>query len=373
MSQLVYNPDIQPFTRAGPRDSLGELQLKHGISKVYQLANNENPIGPSPKVIDAIAAVAPTLSYYPDYSDIGLRDAIAKVLGRGLTTEHIYTGCSGFESLELIARAFLGPGDELILSSPTFAGAYKKIAEPLGARVVDVPLTPDSFEYRVDAVLDAINQRTRLIMLCNPNNPTGTVLPRVAMDALMHAIPDQVLIVADEVYHHFVDDPAYPDSLRYVLEGKNIVVVHSFSKAYGLAGLRLGYGIAKPDLANYIAGLHRGFHQNKLALAAGIAACGDQEHVHKVVSYLRAEAKWVCAQLDRIGHPLLEASGEFRNVRNPHARRRFAGGAFGTRLLAARANAKRIAERRPAEPGHKRSQPSLPGRIAGYTRGGQLK
>ena len=300
MSQLAYNPHIQPFVRAGNRDSLEELQEKRGISKVYHLANNENPLGPSPKVIEAITAVAPTLSYYPDYSDIGLRQAIVNVLGRGLTAEHIYTGCSGFESLELIARGFLKPGDELILSSPTFTGAYKKISAPLGARVVDVPLIPDSFEYRVDAVLAAINEKTRLIMLCNPNNPTGTVMPAASMKALMNGIPDQVLVVADEVYHHFVQDPAYPDSLRYVREGKNIVVVHSFSKAYGLAGLRLGYGIAKPDIANYIAGLQRGFHQNKLALAAGIAACGDQDHVRKVVSYLRAEAKWVCAGLDRL-------------------------------------------------------------------------
>ena len=304
MSQLTYNADLQPFARASERDSeedlLNDLQNKHGISKIYHLANNENPLGPSSKVIEAITAVAPTLSYYPDYSDIGLRQAIVNVLGRGLTAEHIYTGCSGFESLELIARGFLKPGDELILSSPTFTGAYKKISAPLGARVVDVPLNPDSFEYRVDAVLAAINEKTRLIMLCNPNNPTGTVMPAASMKALMHGIPDQVLVVADEVYHHFVQDPTYPDSLRYVREGKNIVVVHSFSKAYGLAGLRLGYGIAKPDIANYIAGLQRGFHQNKLALAAGIAACGDQDHVRKVVSYLQAEAKWVCAGLDRL-------------------------------------------------------------------------
>lgn len=301
MSQLAYNPDIRPFARAGQRDSLEDLQQQLGIGKIYQLANNENPLGPSLKVIEAIAAVAPTLSSYPDYSDVELREAIVRVLGGGLTADHIFTGCSGFESLELIARGFLRPWDELILSSPTFTGAYKKISQPLGARVVDVPLRADSFEYRADAVLEAINQRTRLIMLCNPNNPTGTVVPRTAMDALMRGLPDHVLVVSDEVYHHFVDDPAYPDSLRYVREGRNIVVVHSFSKAYGLAGLRLGYGVAKPDLANYIAGLHRGFHQNKLALAAGVAACGDQEHVRKVVSYLRAEAKWVCAQLDRMG------------------------------------------------------------------------
>ncbi len=305
MSQLTYNADLQPFARASERDSeedfLNDLQNKHGISKIYHLANNENPLGPSPKAVAAITALAPKLSTYPDYSDIALRQAIVKVLGRGLTTEHVYTGCSGFESLELIARGFLRPGDEMILSSPTFTGAYKKVSQPLGAKVVDVPLQPDSFAYRVEAVLGAITKRTRLIMLCNPNNPTGTIISAETMAALMRGIPAHVLVLADEVYHHFVQDPAYPDSLRYVLEGKNIVVVHSFSKAYGLAGLRLGYGIAKPEIANYISGLQRGFHQNKLALAAGIAACGDQDHVQKVVTYLRAEAEWVCAGLEQLG------------------------------------------------------------------------
>jgi len=267
---------------------------------LYQLANNENPLGPSPRVIKAIQSAASTLSYYPNYSDIELRRAIVAVLGRGLSSAHIFTGCSGFEALELIARAFLGPGDEVILSSPTFAGAYKKVAEPLGARVIDVPLRPGNFQYRPAAVLAAISPRTKLIMLCNPNNPTGTVIEAAAMDELMRALPEHVLVVADEVYHHFVDDRRFPDSLAYVLAGKNIVIAHSFSKAYGLAGLRLGYGIARPEIADYIAGLHRGFHQNKLALAAGIAACADQAQLRRAVDYLRGEARWVCGQFDRL-------------------------------------------------------------------------
>ena len=197
-------------------------------------------------------------------------------------------------------RAFLSPGDEVILSSPTFTGAYSKVSVPLGARVIDVPLEADTFRYRPEAVLDAISERTKLVMLCNPNNPTGTLISAEAMDRLMRGLPDHVLVVADEVYHHFVDNADFPDSISYVLDNRNIVIVHSFSKAYGLAGLRLGYGIAKPEIANTIAGLHRGFHQNKLALAAGIAACRDQTHVQRVVDYLREEAGWVCAQFDRL-------------------------------------------------------------------------
>ena len=227
------------------------------------MANNENPLGPSPRVIEAIGSVAPTLNGYPDWTDIGLRQAIADVLGRGLTPAHIYSGCSGFEALELLARAFLQAGDELILSSPTFSGAYKKVALPLGARVIDVPLEAETFRYRPDAVLEAITDKTRLVMVCNPNNPTGTIISASALDELMRGLPEHVLVVADEVYHHFVDDAAYPDTLQYVLDGRNIVIIHSFSKAYGMAGMRLGYGIARPEIANFIAGLHRGFHQNK--------------------------------------------------------------------------------------------------------------
>lgn len=300
MSSGIGNPHIEPFRRSDGRAALEDVGNDLGSHKVYPMANNENPLGPSPRVIEAIQAAAPTLSYYPDYSDIALRRAICGVLGRGLTPAHIFTGCSGFETLELIARAFLRPGDEVILSPPTFSGAYRKVTEPLGARVVDVPLAPDSFAYQPEAVLRAVKVRTRLIMVCNPNNPTGTIITAAALDELLRGLPDHVIVVADEVYHHFVEASDFPDSIGYALAGRNIVIAHSFSKAYGLAGMRLGYGIAKPEIADYIAGLHRGFHQNKLALAAGIAACQDQEHVRRCVEFLRGEVAWLCREFDRL-------------------------------------------------------------------------
>jgi len=294
------NPHIEPFTRSDERVSPEDIGIPRDPDQLYQLANNENPLGPSPRVVEAIMAEAGSLSYYPKYSDIDLRRAICAVLGSGLSPANIFTGCSGFESLELIARAFLSPGDEMILSPPTFSGAYRKVAEPLGARIIEVPLAPDTFRYRPAAVLNAITDKTKLIMLCNPNNPTGTIIPAEAVDELMKGLPSHALVVADEVYHHFVASPDYPDSLQYVLAEKNIVIVHSFSKAYGLAGLRLGYGIAKPEIANYISGLQRGFHQNKLALAAGIAACQDQAHVKRSIDFLRREVAWLCDQFDRL-------------------------------------------------------------------------
>lgn len=293
MNAFQFNPYASRFQRedSPAADPQPPLQRLH---------NNENPLGPSPKVIKAIQAVAPTLARYPRFTDIDLRSAIAEQLGRGLTAEHIFTGCSGFETLELIMRATLSPGDEVILSSPTFAGAYKKVALPQGAKIIDVPLEPQTFRYRPDAVLAAISERAKLVMLCNPNNPTGTVISAGALERLMRDLPEHVLVVIDAVYHHFVEDSDYPDALEYVLAGRDVVVVHSFSKAYGLAGLRLGYGIAKPEIANVIAGLHRGFHQNALALAAGIAALKDQAHVRHVVATIRAESRWVCAQFERL-------------------------------------------------------------------------
>ena len=317
MSKLRHNPHLEPFTRQDSLVSPEDLRQRQGFAKVYPLGNNENPLGPSPHVIEAIKSVAPTLSYYPEYSDIALRQAICEVLGRGLEPEQIFTGCSGFETLELIARAYLAPGDEVILSPPTFSGAYRKVAEPLGARVIEAPLTPDTFQYRPEAVLSAVNEATKLIMLCNPNNPTGTITTAATMDELMRGLPDHVLLVIDEVYHHFVDAPDFPDSIQYALDGRNIAIVHSFSKAYGLAGMRLGYGIAKPAIANTIAGLHRGFHQNKLALAAGIAACRDQAHVRRCIDFLRREVAWLSSQFDRLDIKYWKSSTNFIMFETP--------------------------------------------------------
>jgi len=311
MSKLQLKAHIERFDRPTSRGSLDDLKRQYGLERVHQLSQNENPLGPSPKVIEAIQQIAATLSYYPDFSDLELREALVEVIGRGVTPDHLYSGCSGYETLELMARGLLNAGDECIISSPTFTVAYNKIVAMQGATVVDVPLHPETFAYDVDAVLAAINEKTKIIFICNPNNPTGTLITAEQMDWLMSALPEHVVVVADEVYHHFVDDPNYPDSLQYVLENKNIIIIHSFSKAYGLAGLRLGYGIARPELANYMGAIHRGFHQNKIAIAAGVAACRDQDYLQHVVSYLRKEKAWLLEHLDRLDIKVWPAAANF--------------------------------------------------------------
>ena len=270
---------LPQLPRGKTRNEPDDLRREYGVQDVYRMANNESVLGPSPAVVAAIAAEASKLGDYPTFGDERVRSALADVWGRGLTPEHFYTSCSGFEALELAARAFFVPGDEVIISNPTFMAAYGKVAKLQHAKLVDVPLLLPNFDLYVDGVLAAITERTKAIVLCNPNNPTGTVTPAETMQRLMDGLPENVLVISDEVYFHFVQDPAYPDSVRYVLENRPIILIHSFSKAYGMAGLRMGYAIAPPHIANYVAGLHRGFHQNRIAQVAAIAAIGDQAHL----------------------------------------------------------------------------------------------
>lgn len=302
------------FDRPAYRAEKEDIQAEYGLTAVYRMSFNESPLGPSPKVVAAIQEEAVRLGDYPPMSDTRLREALAETLGRGLTPDHFYTGCSGYETLELTARALLQPGDEIIVCPPMF-GVYIKIAALQGATAVKVPLKPHTFIPDVDAILAAITEKTRFIIICNPNNPTGTVMPKADMDRLVDSLPDHVVIVADEVYSHYVTNKEYPDSIRYVLDNKPVVIIQTFSKAYGLAGLRLGFAIAPPEIANYIGGLHRGFHHNRLALVAGITALADQAHLRKNVAVSHEGKEYLYEQFDRLDLPYIPSDTNFIVVR----------------------------------------------------------
>lgn len=312
MIDFPYSQSSRPATGTTRAD----VARQHGITPVYGLAYNESPLGPSPTVVAAIQKAAVGIGDYPTMGDEALREALAATWGRGMTAGHFFSGCSGYEALELTARAFLQPGDEVLVAPPTF-GAYTRIAEAQGAQVRPVPLIQPAFVPDVDALLRSVTRHTRLIILCNPNNPTGTILPVEEMDRLVRQLPDHVLLVADEVYHHFVTAADYPDSLKYVLEGRPLILIQSFSKAYGLAGLRLGYAIAPPEIANYVGGFHRAFHQNRLALAAGLAALEDQAHVQRNVQLVLEGRQWLYDQLARLGLSYIPSQTNFVVVHLP--------------------------------------------------------
>ncbi|MFN8061034.1 MAG: histidinol-phosphate transaminase [Vicinamibacterales bacterium] len=274
--------------------------LKRTLGERCQLASNESPLAPSPRVIDAIVREAGHLNRYPARGDADLTAALAAHHGRGLTPAHFVTACSGYETLDLVARAFLAADDTAIISNPAFPVYARTIALQC-ANVIDVPLDPVTFLPHVDRILAALDDRTRLVYLCNPGNPTGVVTPARLLDALVASLPPHVTLVVDEVYHHFADRGALPDVVAHVVANARVVVVHSFSKAYGLAGLRLGYAIAPPGLAARLASFRREYHLSRLHLAAGLAALEDGEHVARVVALVRAGRDAICAGLDRLG------------------------------------------------------------------------
>ena len=305
---------IKNYPRLQTRVDMDAIRAETGAEEIYRMGYNESPLGPYPRVVAAIRMAASGIGYYPPMGDDRLRTVMADTYGRGLTADHFYTGLSGYEAIEMAARTYLRPGDELIICHPTF-GVYSKIAALQGAMTVDVPLTVPDFLPDVDTILRAINEKTRAILLCNPNNPTGTKMPSADFDRLVDNLPDDILLIADDVYSHFVTDPDYPDVIKHILAGKNIVRIQTFSKAYGLAGLRLGFAIAKPEIANAIGGIQRGFHQNRLNLSAGVAALLDQDHLRANVKMALDGKHYIYDQLDRLNVGYIPSQTNFLIVK----------------------------------------------------------
>jgi histidinol-phosphate aminotransferase len=218
----------------------------------------------------------------------------------------------------LIASAFLAPGDEVIICRPTFP-VYDLTARRQGATVTYVDLDPTDFSYQVEAILAAITAHTRLLYLCNPNNPTGTLLTAEQMDRLIQGLPSHVLTISDEVYHHFVTSPDFPNTLDYVRQGKNVVVLHSFSKVFGLAGLRLGYGIARPEVADYLARARQPYHLSQLSMAGAMAALQDQAHIEETIALTIAGRNWLYEALQGLKLPVWPSQANFILFKPPLA------------------------------------------------------
>ena len=213
-------------------------------------------------------------------------------------------------------RALLSPGDEVIICPPTFP-VYELTAKQAGSAIVTVPLQPGTFAWRVDAILDAVSSMTRLLYLCSPNNPTGSLLPLDQLNHIIDSLPQRVIVVFDEVYYHFISEQNRPDPVDYILQDANILALHSFSKAYGLAGLRLGYGIAKPQIARQISALQRPFHLNTLCFEAGLAALADTSHVEKTVAVTLAGRDWLIGHIRELGLEAWPSQSNFILFRCP--------------------------------------------------------
>jgi histidinol-phosphate aminotransferase len=297
-----WSTRIRPYP---PGKALEEVERELGRPAI-KLASNENPLGPSPKALEAIRNCLHRVHLYPDGQGYYLRRKLAE--RHELDMDQIILGAGSTDLIELVAKTFLRAGDEGITSESAFY-IYRLAIEEMGAGLVLVPLRDMRFDLA--AIARAVTQRTKAIYLGNPNNPTGTWFTAEELDRLLDALPRRLLVVLDEAYYDYVRQPGYSHSLDYVRSGQNILVLRTFSKVHGLAGLRIGYGMGHPDLIEALNRIRSPFNANSVAQAAALAALDDGEHVARSVESNSREMKFVTEELTLLGVRYTPAVGNF--------------------------------------------------------------
>ncbi|MFB5195849.1 histidinol-phosphate transaminase [Neobacillus sp. KR4-4] len=267
---------IVPYTPGKP---LWEVQRELGLTRVIKLASNENPIGPSPIALEIISNSLCEFNRYPDAHAVELKTAIASKLS--LTAEQLIVTNGADELITLISETYLEPDDEIIVPSPSFS-EYDFGAHLMGAKVVPVPLDHE-YQFNLDMILSAVTDRTKLVYICSPNNPTGTYFPKNMLEQLLQSLPNHILVVFDSAYSHYATNKDYTDGLEYVRSGYPIIVLQTFSKIYGLAGLRVGFGAAPESIIQSIVHVKEPFNVNSIAQVAATAAIRDQEHLEESI------------------------------------------------------------------------------------------
>ena len=294
---IVFREELRDLKAYEPGKPIEDVKREYGLDQVIKLASNENPLGCSPKAKEAITKVLDQLNYYPDGNATDLKEAIAKKLN--LKPSQVQPSSGSDEMLDSIAKTFLNKGDEVILADITFP-RYMTTTKMMGATPIVVPLK--DFAYDLGAMVQAITEKTRLIWLCNPNNPTGTMFTKQALLDFLKAVPKNIIIVYDEAYKEFVEDEDYPhDILDYLEEYPNLLVMRTFSKIYGLAALRVGYTLACQEILQNIDKIRGPFNVNTLAQAAALAALEDQDFLKKTYEVNRQGKEYIYKAFDEMG------------------------------------------------------------------------
>ena len=290
------HPWLEGLVAYDPGKPIEETARDLGLEpdEIIKVASNENPLGPSPKAVEAMKEAAEGVHIYPDGGGYRLRTAIAETMG--LSRENIVLGNGSNEIIELIGHGFLNPGDNVIAAEHAFV-VYKLMATLFGAETIEIP--DPGFVHDLEAMAAAITPKTKKVFIANPNNPTGTMVDEEAIDRFMERVPDHVMVIFDEAYHEFLHNP--PNTLRYVKEGRNVVIMRTFSKIQGLAGLRIGYGITTPEIANVLQKCRQPFNTNSIAQAGAIAGLLDLEHQQRTRDLNDEGLKFLQSSFDEMG------------------------------------------------------------------------
>ena len=294
---------IQPYQGGKP---IEEVQRELGITDIIKLASNENPLGPSPLAVQAIAENAAHVHHYPDGNAYYLKRELAAHID--VSPEHLILGNGSNDVLQLVAEAYIAQGDEVIYAAGAFV-VYSLMTKLCGATAVVVPMVNDTHD--LTAMAAAVTDKTKVIFVANPNNPTGTMVTAAETAAFMERVPDDVLVVFDEAYYEYVARSDYPQTLPYVLEGRNFVITRTFSKIYGLAGLRIGYGIAPPALVETLNRVRQPFNCSLVGQAAARAALKDTDHVKESQRSNAVGKAFLYKAFDDLGLRYIETEGNF--------------------------------------------------------------
>lgn len=304
---LRHRPTIDRLKPYSPGKSIWEVQEAFGLDAVVKLASNENPLGPSQRAELAAETALREVHRYPDGAHRSLIRRLASHLN--VPEECLVVGNGSDEVLKLIGEAYLDPGDEVIYADPTFS-EYAYVARLCGATERVVPLTPDE-RHDLKAMSEAINPSTKIVFLCNPNNPTGTIVYKDELQSFLDGLPQGILVIVDEAYFEYVDDPDYPDTVEWIRQGRNIIVLRTFSKVYGLAGLRVGYGIGLPETIAMVRRVKEPFNVNSVAQAAAEAALDDTDHLEESLRLNRDERARVSKKLEQLGMRVTPSEANF--------------------------------------------------------------
>jgi len=300
---------IVPYS---PGKSSAEVMQELGIEEVIKLASNENPLGPSPLAVRAMQQAASGANIYPDPQCVELTEALADMLE--VPPETIVVGRGSDEVIHMLGLAFVGEGERIVYADPPFA-LYPYTARLMAAEEAAVPHR--DCRHDLDAMAEAVDERTKLLFISNPYNPFGSILTADELGAFMDRIPDTCIVVFDEAYFEYVDDPAYPDTLEYVRDGTRCAVLRTFSKAHALAGLRIGYGIAPEDISAALKQVREPFNVGAVAQAAALASLHDPDQVPRSVANNRAGREYLQQQFEELGLEFVptQANFVFVNVR----------------------------------------------------------
>lgn len=295
--------DLGVYKAGKPID---EVKRELGLEEVIKLASNENPLGCSPRVKEVLNNIINETQLYPDASNFELKQAIAKKLG--VEAEQIFCGTGSDSLIRVICNTFINPGDESIVGEISFP-RYEASVKLMGGKVVSIPMKDNGLD--IETMVDAITPKTKIIWFCNPNNPTGTIFTKQELDRVLHKIPPHVIIIMDEAYIEYVTDRNFPNSLELLPSHPNMVILRTFSKAYGLASLRCGYGIVHKELGGYFNRIIGPFDVNLFAQKAAVAALEDEDFLKLVYDTNVAGRDYMYSELDKMRLPYAKTNANF--------------------------------------------------------------